>query len=136
MSQLDPGPRYSAVQCALVDNQWTNANFQADSPVGLSYPINPTCPPINASAEQHPASCTIGSSPRYAVNATSAQDVAAAVRFAKENKVRLIIKDTGHDILGTYTNEQRDHLDHMVVTYNLALIELPLLPIRILVSDS
>lgn len=98
-----PGPYQNAAQCAIVDQGWTNASFQADSPVGLSYPIDVTCPPVNALAGQHAGTCTIGTSPRYAVNATSVQHVAAGVIFAKDHNVRLVIKDTGHDILGRST---------------------------------
>ncbi len=36
----------------------------------------------------------------YAVAAESAQDIVAAVRFARENKIRLAVKGTGHDYLG------------------------------------
>ena len=44
--------------------------------------------------------CTIGTNPRYAVNATSVADVQTAIAFARNNNVRLVIKDTGHDLLG------------------------------------
>ena len=36
----------------------------------------------------------------YAVAAESAQDVAAAVNFARQHGIRLVIKGTGHDYLG------------------------------------
>lgn len=36
----------------------------------------------------------------YAVLAESAQDIAATVKFAKENEIKLSIKGTGHDYLG------------------------------------
>ncbi|HTW35101.1 MAG TPA: FAD-binding oxidoreductase [Rhizomicrobium sp.] len=37
----------------------------------------------------------------YAVRARNAQDVAAAVNFARDNNVRLVVKGTGHSYLGT-----------------------------------
>lgn len=37
---------------------------------------------------------------RYAVAAESAADIVAAVNFARENNVRLVIKGTGHDYFG------------------------------------
>ena len=90
-----------AQQCAIADQGWSNATFQSDNPVGLSYPVNITCPPVNATAGEKPTgTCSIGTNPRYAVNATSAKDVQAAIAFAKNHNVRLVIKDTGHDILG------------------------------------
>ena len=36
----------------------------------------------------------------YAVAAEKAEDIAAAVRFAREKRVRLVVKGTGHDYLG------------------------------------
>lgn len=43
--------------------------------------------------------CTHGNQPRYAVNATTPAHVAAGIKFAAENNVRLIVKTTGHDFL-------------------------------------
>lgn len=37
----------------------------------------------------------------YAVHARNASDVAAAVNFARENNLRLVVKGTGHSYLGT-----------------------------------
>lgn len=97
-----PGAEQNAQECATVNKGWSDAAFQADDPVGLSYPINATCPPV-PKGQQASGSCTLGTSPRYAVNATCAEDVSAAVKFAKQRNVRLVIKDTGHDILGRST---------------------------------
>ncbi len=36
----------------------------------------------------------------YAVEAANAEDVAAAVNFAREHQLRVVIKGTGHDYLG------------------------------------
>ena len=36
----------------------------------------------------------------YAVAAESAQDIVAAVKFARENRIKLVVKGTGHDYLG------------------------------------
>ncbi|KAI7182868.1 hypothetical protein KC316_g8177 [Hortaea werneckii] len=90
-----------AEQCATIVERWNNATFQANDPVGFSYPINSTCPPVANGTTS--TSCTLGTSPRYAVNATCTEDVTAAVSFAARQNVRLVIKDTGHDILGRST---------------------------------
>lgn len=37
----------------------------------------------------------------YAIKAKTAADVAAGVRFARENRLRLVVKGTGHSYLGT-----------------------------------
>jgi len=44
--------------------------------------------------------CKQGNVPPVGVDARSAQDVQAAVLFAKRHNLRLVIKNTGHDYLG------------------------------------
>lgn len=39
----------------------------------------------------------------YSINVTCAEDVATGLKFAKENNIRLTIKNTGHDFLGRST---------------------------------
>ncbi|KAG7283922.1 hypothetical protein NEMBOFW57_010280 [Staphylotrichum longicolle] len=56
------------------------------SKAGLNRPIN--------------ASCVLGNIASYAINVSSAEDVAAGLRFAKQKNIRLSIKNTGHDFLG------------------------------------
>lgn len=97
-----PGLHQDMKACATIDAQWTNATFQSNNPVGLSYPVEISCPPVNTSAGQTPGTCSIGDLPRYTVNATELEDIAAAILFAKMHDIRLVIKDTGHDILGRY----------------------------------
>lgn len=45
-------------------------------------------------------SCTLGGTPVYVLNATGAADIQTAVNFARDNNVRLVIKNTGHDFSG------------------------------------
>jgi hypothetical protein len=97
-----PGVQQDAGACAAVNAQWTNATFQSNNPAGLSYPVELSCPPVNAAADETPGTCSIGDLPRYTVNATRPEDIAAAILFAKEHNIRLVVKDTGHDILGRY----------------------------------
>ena len=47
--------------------------------------------------------CKLGNYVRYAVNATSAEDVAATLNFAKDKNIRFVIRNTGHDYLGRST---------------------------------
>ena len=95
-----PGARQNAAQCQNIDNSWSDPYFQASQPLGGSYPTNITCPPVNVTAGQKPGTCTLGTNPVYAVNAANNFQVAATVAFAELFNVRLVIKTTGHDILG------------------------------------
>ena len=97
-----PGLHQDAKACAAINAQWTNATFQSTNPVGLSYPVDLSCPPVNISAHETPGTCSIGHLPRYTVNATTPEEIAVAILFAKNHNIRLVIKDTGHDILGRY----------------------------------
>ncbi|KAL2832787.1 hypothetical protein BJY01DRAFT_260036 [Aspergillus pseudoustus] len=92
------GPGYSAAECQRVASNWTNEYWIPESPIGYSYPLVDTCPPINASSIAAYPLCELGTSPAYTIRATGADDVAAGIRFARENNVRLVIKNTGHDI--------------------------------------
>ncbi|KAG0247767.1 hypothetical protein BG011_000956 [Mortierella polycephala] len=49
------------------------------------------------------APCFQGAVPLYSVNATSAEDVQNAVRFASKSNIRLVVKNTGHDFIGRST---------------------------------
>lgn len=41
--------------------------------------------------------CTLGNYASYSINVSGAADVQAGIKFAKENNVRLVIKNTGHE---------------------------------------
>lgn len=62
------------------------------SPLAQNHSCDPFSPRQSA--------CTLGNYPVYAVNATNADHVIAALKFAKKNNIRLIVKSTGHDLLG------------------------------------
>ncbi|KAF9461436.1 isoamyl alcohol oxidase [Collybia nuda] len=98
-----PGPLFDAQQCAFVDTRWSNSTFQADQSIGYSFPIISSCLPVNSSAGEVaiPGTCTIGDSPWYTINATEATHVRTGVLFAKANNLRLVVKNTGHDLLGS-----------------------------------
>ena len=114
-----PGPAYNTEACATIDTELTEQSFVAENPIALCYPTG-SCPPINATAgssctiADQPTdtcpngnltsaapvgSCSIGDQPRYTVNATNVADVAAGIHFAREKNIRLVVRNTGHDIL-------------------------------------
>jgi FAD/FMN-containing dehydrogenase len=96
-----PGPAENAAECAYVDMNWVDANFHAEDPAGYSYPTNITCPPVNATAGETPqGTCTLGRAPSYAVDCKTRFHVQATVAFARIFNIRLVVKNTGHDILG------------------------------------
>lgn len=64
-------------------------------PASVIFPYvqNQSCDPFTPEAKP----CTLGNYVSYAIKVTSADDVIAGVRFAQENNVRLVIKNTGHE---------------------------------------
>ncbi|KGO58251.1 FAD linked oxidase, N-terminal [Penicillium expansum] len=93
-----PGTYQNHNECARVSSQWSNSTFQQLSPVGYFGPTDESCPPIDMSSQSR--TCTLGPAPVYTINATEPEEVAAGIEFAQKNHVRLVIRNTGHDMLG------------------------------------
>ncbi|KAL4866987.1 hypothetical protein BDV12DRAFT_187073 [Aspergillus spectabilis] len=97
-----PGPAYDNEECAYVNSRWSSTIFQAEEPIGYSYPIENNCPVVDQSAGQlpWPGKCNLGRSPVYTINATEPDHLAAGIAFAQRNNLRLVVRNTGHDLLG------------------------------------
>ncbi|KAH8674205.1 hypothetical protein BX600DRAFT_433794 [Xylariales sp. PMI_506] len=96
-----PGVEYDPAICADVAVDWYTDTFQSTNPIGLDYPLNITCPPIDTSnSTASGKSCSLGTNPWYAVTATKIDDIVATIKFAQDNDLRLVVKSTGHDLLG------------------------------------
>lgn len=94
------------------------ATWRKQHPIGYMYPLIETCSPItlpnDTSAAAYPP-CDLGNYPVYTINATSDNDVAAGIKFAKENNIRLTVKNTGHDI-----RHRQDYAD-ILMGYHLMI---------------
>ncbi|KAI9038884.1 FAD-binding domain-containing protein [Aspergillus affinis] len=91
------GANYDAKTCDSITANWSSSWLLESSPIGYSYPLIQTCTPSNPSLN---LMCDLGSAPVFTINATNASDVAAGIKFSKDNNVRLVIKSTGHDVVG------------------------------------
>ena len=60
---------------------------------------NQSCDPFTAQSKP----CTLGNYVVYAVEAHSADDIAATIKFASKNNIRFVIRNTGHDYNGRST---------------------------------
>jgi hypothetical protein len=94
-----PGPYHNKGECAHIYSQWHNSAFQELSPVGYCYPTDEPCPPVDLRREI-PGTCTLGPAPVYTINATEPTELAAGMAFAQKHNIRLVVRNTGHDILG------------------------------------
>ncbi|KAK3319430.1 hypothetical protein B0H66DRAFT_268676 [Apodospora peruviana] len=94
-------PEYDAAACSFLLNNATRTNFFFDDPLTIltQWPQGNTCP-LSANPT---GNCTQGGFPTYVANATTVKHVQLAVNFARNNNIRLVIKNTGHDFFGRNT---------------------------------
>ncbi|PKY04592.1 FAD/FMN-containing dehydrogenase [Aspergillus campestris IBT 28561] len=94
-------PHYDEAACVDLRNKWNvpSTHYVSSSSVMQTYFANQSCDPFTP----EPQPCELGNYASYAVNVSSNEDVIAAVRFAGENKIRLVIRNTGHDYMGRST---------------------------------
>ncbi|KAH7328753.1 hypothetical protein B0I35DRAFT_418225 [Stachybotrys elegans] len=74
------------------------------TPNGSGCPV-PMAPADGSAPPAIDGECVLGNMAAYVVNATSADDVQVAVRFAAEHNLRLRIKNSGHDYTARSTGE-------------------------------
>ena len=90
---------YDAESCDHVTSNWNDATLQAESPIGYQYPGDLPCPP---SLNETYGRCSLGDSPVYTINATRHTHISEGIKFARDKNLRLVIRNTGHDMLGRY----------------------------------
>ncbi|KAI1385796.1 FAD-binding domain-containing protein [Hypoxylon trugodes] len=92
------GADFNQDQCQLLLRNTSFSTFWLDEPlVSLTeWSQGGTCP----LALNPQGNCTRGGFPEYVVNATSVKHIQAAVNFARNKHIRLVIKNTGHDFGG------------------------------------
>jgi len=92
--------------CSDVVTHYRDAGWRADLPGALQNPNFETFTFKNGSIDACYLNVTLGlpcgqgSVPPIGVDARTVEDVQAAVVFAKQHNLRLIVKNTGHDYLG------------------------------------
>ncbi|GJD04661.1 FAD binding domain-containing protein [Colletotrichum higginsianum] len=64
-----------------------------------SYFANQSCDPFT----DRTTPCLLGNYVNYAVEVASAQDVVETINFARDNNIRFLVRNTGHDHLGRST---------------------------------
>ncbi|KAK7756326.1 putative secondary metabolism biosynthetic enzyme [Diatrype stigma] len=96
-----PNALFSEAECDTLRGTWYTPQPYLSSPSSpMAYAFtNNSCNPFL----DPEVPCEIGYHVVYSVNATSAQHVQAAIRFATDHNIRLVIRNTGHDYLGKST---------------------------------
>lgn len=102
-------PNYNKAQCGFVRSQWFNSTWHAQDPISVNYPIwaNNSCNPIYPNGTSVTGDvnaglrgCSIGNYPAFVVNATNAEQVSTALKWAGKNNIRVVVKSTGHSYSG------------------------------------
>ncbi|KAK3324823.1 hypothetical protein B0T19DRAFT_492562 [Cercophora scortea] len=91
-------PAYNPEACSFLVNNASSTSFFFDDPVTVrnQWREGNTC----LASLDPVGNCTQGGFPIYVVNATTVKQVQAAVNFARNKNLRLVIKNTGHDTSG------------------------------------
>jgi len=89
---------YDAAKCADLTANFANEQYQIENPTaGLwTYFTNDTCRPTTTPS----STCTLGYYPVLYIAAQTTAHIQAGINFARENNLRLIVRNTGHDFLG------------------------------------
>ncbi|KXH56567.1 FAD-dependent monooxygenase [Colletotrichum salicis] len=100
-SCYDGNPFSSVLTCDAVDDSWPSSAFHASLPESIDYPFwaNKSCVPPSDYAYKNDG-CRLGGLPEFILNATTAEQVATAVKWASARNIRIISKGTGHDLNG------------------------------------
>lgn len=85
-----PGPDYDQAQCQFLVRGASSTRFWLNDPLVelAQWTQGSSC----VATLTPVGNCTQGGFPEYVVNATSAKHVQAAVNFARDNNIRLVIK--------------------------------------------
>ncbi|KAF2661194.1 FAD/FMN-containing isoamyl alcohol oxidase-like protein MreA [Lophiostoma macrostomum CBS 122681] len=99
------GTYYDADKCTMVKKMQMSTIFTTADPVipNGQWQLGNPCPVPQSSVSPPLSACNLTSFPAYVVNATSVKNIQLGVNFARNNNIRLTIKNTGHDFLGRNT---------------------------------
>ncbi|KAH6670817.1 putative isoamyl alcohol oxidase [Halenospora varia] len=98
----DGNPFNSSISCPAVETNWTSSVFHGALPESIGTPVfaNNSCLPPGSTGYLESQGCRLGGLPSYIVNATTASDVAFAMKWAADRNLRIVVKGTGHDLAG------------------------------------
>ncbi|KAJ5607773.1 hypothetical protein N7537_004392 [Penicillium hordei] len=98
---LDSFMPYDQPQCVQLQSNWgfPKTHYESSSSIMATRFTNLSCNPFSSKTSP----CTIGNYVQYAVNATDAPHVQNTINFAAQHNIRLVIRNTGHDLLGKST---------------------------------
>ncbi|PWY96757.1 FAD-binding domain-containing protein [Aspergillus sclerotioniger CBS 115572] len=96
-------PEYDVEKCSEVVSDWLDSYLQEvdhyDDPTSIMLPLyeGRSCMPTGYN---YTSTCTQGAYPTYVVNVSTVAEIQLAVNFARNQNLRLVVKNTGHDFNG------------------------------------
>ena len=108
-------PFYNATECKILQDGWIYPQTQwvtmlnrkcmrtrsslpslpSSSSVMAPFFANQSCDPFQPESR----ACLLGNYVDYAVNVSNSADIIAALKFVKENNIRFVIRNTGHEYI-------------------------------------
>ncbi|ORY18324.1 hypothetical protein BCR34DRAFT_621454 [Clohesyomyces aquaticus] len=97
-----PGANQNDAKCQQLTASWSDSNTHVSDPTEILSPIYTglTCQPPSI---YNSGNCTLGGYPSYVINVKNVLDIQVAINFARNDGVRLVVKNTGHDFSGKST---------------------------------
>lgn len=98
-----PGtPLSNDAKCQELTQNYGNSYTHIDDPTEVLSPVfqGLTCTPPSI---HNSGACTLGGYPSYVIRATTVSDIQTGINFARNDGIRLVIKNTGHDFVGKST---------------------------------
>jgi hypothetical protein len=94
-----PGNTTNDAKCQQLSNDYGNSYLHMDDPTEILSPVfqGLTCTPPKIYSS---GGCSLGGYPAYVISVKTAADIQYGINFARNDGVRLIVKNTGHDFAG------------------------------------
>ncbi|KAI1755488.1 putative FAD-dependent isoamyl alcohol oxidase [Xylaria castorea] len=98
-----PFADFNSDACTALQTTWSVTETYELKPAEFmnGYYQNQSCDPFTDSSKP----CELGNYAAYSIDVTGPDDIIAAVKFADEQNVRLVVKSTGHDYVGKSTGK-------------------------------
>lgn len=86
-------------KCQALTKSWTSSYTHIDDPTEVLSPIYQglTCQPP---AIYNSGNCSLGGYPSYVIKTADVLDIQLGINFARNDYLRLVVKNTGHDVGG------------------------------------
>ncbi|KAF2841763.1 FAD-binding domain-containing protein [Patellaria atrata CBS 101060] len=96
-------PTYSETACTRLQQGWGFPDTMVPQPAEFmaTWFQNQSCTPFTPKSTP----CNLGNHVSYSVNVSSVQDVAKGLAFAQRHRIRVVIKNSGHDFYGKSTGK-------------------------------